>query len=48
MTVKIKASGKKKRKLNETGKVKVAPTLTYVPTGGDPTSQSTTLKLRKR
>ena len=48
VTVKIKATGKKKRKLSEMGKVKVAPTLTYAPTGGDPTTQSTTLKLKKR
>ena len=43
----IKAKGKKKRKLNETGKVKVNPTITYTPTGGDPSTQSKKLKLRK-
>ena len=32
----IKAKGKKKRKLNETGKVKLAVAVTYAPTGGDP------------
>jgi hypothetical protein len=44
----IKAKGKKKRKLNETGKVKVKPNVTYTPTGGDPSSQSRKLKLKKR
>jgi hypothetical protein len=44
----IKAKGKKRRKLNETGKVKLNPTVTFVPTGGDPSSQTTKLKLKKR
>ena len=44
----IKAKGKKKRALDETGKVKVGLNITYTPTGGDPTSQSRNLKLRKR
>jgi hypothetical protein len=43
----IKAKGTKKRKLNETGKVKVKPTITYTPTGGDPSSQSAKVKLKK-
>jgi hypothetical protein len=43
----IKAKGKKKRKLNENGKVKVNPTITYTPTGGDPSTQSRKLKLKK-
>ncbi len=43
----IKPKGKKKRKLNETGKVKVKPTITYTPTGGDPATQSRKLKLKK-
>ena len=41
----IKARGKKKRKLNETGKVK--PNVTFTPTGGDPSTQSRKLKLKK-
>ena len=41
----IKAKGKKKRKLNETGKVKLAVAVTYAPTGGDPRIQSLTVKL---
>ncbi len=44
----IKAKGKEKRKLNETGKVSVKPTITYTPTGGDPSTQSRKLKLKKR
>src|SRR5262245_3707395 len=34
----IKATGKKKRKLNETGKVKLSVAITYTPAGGDPAS----------
>jgi hypothetical protein len=48
VTLLIKARGKSKRKLDETGKVKVKPTITYTPTGGDPSTQSRKLKLRKR
>jgi hypothetical protein len=44
----IKAKGRKRRKLNETGKVKVKPKVTYTPTGGDPRTQSTKVKLKKR
>jgi hypothetical protein len=44
----IKAKGKKKRKLNEKGKAKVTLAVTYTPTGGDPTTQSTKLMLKKR
>jgi hypothetical protein len=44
----IRAKGKKKRKLNETGKVKVMATITFTPTGGDPNAQSRKLKLKKR
>jgi hypothetical protein len=47
VTLKIKATGKKQRKLNQNGKVKVAPTITYTPTGGTASTQSTTLKLKK-
>jgi hypothetical protein len=43
----IRAQGKKKRKLAATGKVKLNATITYTPTGGDPTSQSVKVKLRK-
>jgi hypothetical protein len=43
----IKAKGKKRKTLNETGKVKLSPRITYTPTSGDPSTQSTKLKLRK-
>ena len=43
----IKAKGKKKRKLNETGKVKLNVAITYTPTGGDPSTQSVKVKLKK-
>lgn len=46
--VTIKTKGKKKTTLNETGKVKVKPKITYTPTGGDPSTQSKKLKLKKR
>jgi hypothetical protein len=43
----VRANGKKKRKLNERGKVKLKPKITYAPTGGDPSPQSKKLKLKK-
>ena len=43
----IKAKGKKKGTLNETGKVKLRPKITYTPTGGDPSTQSVKVKLKK-
>jgi hypothetical protein len=44
----IRAKGRKKRKLNDTGKVKVNPKITYTPTGGDPSTQSKRLKLKQK
>ena len=44
----IEAKGKKKEKLNETGKVKLSVAITYTPTGGDPSSQSVKVKLKKK
>jgi hypothetical protein len=44
----IKAQGKKKRKLTDKGKVKLSPTITYTPTGGDPSTQSLKVKLKKK
>jgi hypothetical protein len=44
----IKAAGKKRKKLNATGKVKVTANVIFTPTGGDPSTQSTKLKLKKR
>ena len=43
----IKAKGKKKKKLNETGKVKLNVAVTYTPTSGDPSTQSVKVKLKK-
>jgi hypothetical protein len=43
----IKAKGKKKRKLNQTGKVKLSVAVTYTPTGGKPNTQSIKVKLKK-
>ena len=40
--------GKKKRKLNETGKVKLNVAITYTPTGGVPSTQSLKVKLKKK
>jgi hypothetical protein len=44
----IRANGKKQKTLSEKGKVKVKLKVTYTPTGGDPSTQSTKLKLKKR
>jgi hypothetical protein len=44
----IKAKGKKKKTLNETGKVKLNVAVTYTPTGGDAKTQSQKVKLIKR
>jgi hypothetical protein len=43
----IKAKGKKRKKLNATGKVKLNVTITYTPTNGKPATQSTKVKLKK-
>ena len=43
----IKAKGKKKRKLNDTGKVKLNVTITYTPQNGNPASQTVKVKLKK-
>ena len=44
----LAAAGAKKRKLQKTGKVAVAPTLTFSPAGGDPASGVVTVKLIMR
>jgi hypothetical protein len=44
----IKAKGKKKKQLNQKGKVKLNVAITYTPTGGDPSSQSAKVKLKKK
>ena len=48
MTLTIKAKGKKQKTLNETGKVTVTPKVTYTPTGGDASTQSVKVKLKKK
>jgi hypothetical protein len=44
----IRAQGKKKKTLNETGKVKLSVSVSYTPTGGDPTTQSLKVNLKKK
>jgi hypothetical protein len=44
----IKAKGRKKKKLNEKGKVKLNVAVSYTPTGGDPSTQSVKVKLKKK
>jgi hypothetical protein len=44
----IAAVGARKRRLARTGKLTVNPTVTFYPTGGDPASKPTTVRLRKR
>jgi hypothetical protein len=44
----IKARGKKRRKLNSTGKAKVRPEITYSPTGGNASTRSVKVKLVQR
>ena len=43
----IKATGKKRRKLNSSGKVKVKAKIIFTPTGGDPSSRTAKVKLKK-
>jgi hypothetical protein len=47
-TLLVKAKGKKKRKLSQKGKVKLNLAVTYTPTGGDPSTQSVKVKLKKK
>ena len=44
----VKGKGKKKKKLNRTGKVKLNLAITYTPAGGDPSTQSMKVKLKKK
>jgi hypothetical protein len=48
LTLKVRSKGKKKRKLNRTGKAKVQANLTYTPTGGEPNTEAKQIKLVKR
>ena len=44
----VRPNGGKKRKLDKTGKVKVRATVTFTPTGGEPSSRAKPIKLVKR
>ncbi len=44
----VRATGKKKAKLNSTGKVKLGITITFTPTDGEARSQQTKVKLKKK
>jgi hypothetical protein len=47
-TVKLKlaAKGKQRKKLRAKGQVRLKPTITFTPTGGDPNAQTTKVKLK--
>jgi hypothetical protein len=47
-TLVVKAKGKKKRKLDETGKVTLNVAVTYTPTGGSADTESVKVKLKKK
>jgi hypothetical protein len=44
----IKSKGKKRRRLNSSGRVTLQANVTYTPTNGDPNTQSRKVKLIKR
>jgi hypothetical protein len=44
----VKGKGKKKKTLNKTGKVKLNLAITYTPAGGEPSTQSLKVKLKKK
>jgi hypothetical protein len=44
----VKATGRKRKKLNSSGKVNISVALAYTPTGGDVSSQSLSVKLKKK
>ena len=44
----VRSTGGKRRKLRKTGRVKVKATVTYTPTGGEPSSRARLIKLVKR
>jgi hypothetical protein len=45
--LRVRATGSKRRQLNETGAVKLKLKVTYTPTGGDPKTRKQKVKLRK-
>lgn len=46
--VPIRATGKKKKKLRSTGKVNLSPTISFTPIGGTASTQTVTVKLKKK
>ena len=46
--LKLAAKGKTKKKLNKSGKAKVKASVTFTPSGGDPATQTKTVKLKKK
>jgi hypothetical protein len=44
----VKAAGRKLRKLNNAGKVRVAAKVTFTPAGGEPKARTKRLSLTKR
>jgi hypothetical protein len=47
-TLRIKATGKKDAKLDDTGKVTLKPRFSFTPTGGEATSQAPKVKLKQK
>ena len=48
VTLSVKAKGKAKKKLKKKGKATVEATITFTPTGGTASSQTETVKLKKK
>ncbi len=46
--LKVVPKGKAKRRLKKTGRARVSPEITFTPTGGQPATQQTTLKLKRK
>ena len=46
--LRVKPKGKKKRKLTQKGKLTVTVDVTFTPTGGDPLTETTKVKLKKK
>jgi hypothetical protein len=44
----VKGKGKKRKTLNRTGKVKLNLAITYTATGGEPSTRSLKVKLKKK
>jgi hypothetical protein len=46
--LRVKGKGKKRERLNQTGKVKLNLAITYSPAGGEPSTRSIKVKLKKK